>query len=97
MRYLIVGIVSLAIASSVGAHSGRTDAKGGHNCSQKSKDKGLCSGYHYHSGEVQLLPDADANLPPTDLVPAKSDTDRVEILDISKQEIIGRTQIYGTQ
>ena len=29
-------------------HSGRTDANGGHNCSDKSKRKGLCSGYHYH-------------------------------------------------
>mgnify|MGYP005644718713 CR=1 FL=1 len=28
--------------------SGRTDANGGHNCSDKSKRKGLCSGYHYH-------------------------------------------------
>lgn len=32
------------------AHSGRTDANGGHNCSQKSIAKGLCSGYHYHNG-----------------------------------------------
>lgn len=29
-------------------HSGRLDKCGGHNCSQKSKDKGLCTGYHYH-------------------------------------------------
>jgi hypothetical protein len=29
-------------------HSGGTDASGGHNCSQKSIDKGLCYGYHYH-------------------------------------------------
>jgi hypothetical protein len=29
-------------------HSGRTDANGGHNCSDNSKQKGLCSGYHYH-------------------------------------------------
>ena len=29
-------------------HSGRTDAYGGHNCSDASKRKGLCSGYHYH-------------------------------------------------
>ena len=29
-------------------HSGRTDSSGGHNCSQKSIDKGLCYGYHYH-------------------------------------------------
>lgn len=30
------------------SHSGRTDSRGGHNCSAKSKAKGLCSGYHYH-------------------------------------------------
>jgi len=29
-------------------HSGRTDSSGGHNCSDSSKRKGLCSGYHYH-------------------------------------------------
>lgn len=29
-------------------HGGRLDKKGGHNCSKKSKEKGLCSGYHYH-------------------------------------------------
>jgi hypothetical protein len=32
------------------AHSGRTDGSGGHNCSDKSKSKGLCTGYHYHNG-----------------------------------------------
>lgn len=32
------------------AHSGRTDSSGGHNCSDASKKKGLCSGYHYHNG-----------------------------------------------
>ncbi len=31
-------------------HSGRTDSSGGHNCSAKSKSKGLCTGYHYHNG-----------------------------------------------
>ena len=29
-------------------HSGRTDSNGGHRCSDKSKRKGLCTGYHYH-------------------------------------------------
>ncbi len=29
-------------------HSGRTDSSGGHNCSDASVRKGLCSGYHYH-------------------------------------------------
>ncbi|MCQ6277059.1 YHYH domain-containing protein [Bacillus sp. V3B] len=32
------------------AHSGRTDSSGGHNCSEKSQAKGLCSGYHSHNG-----------------------------------------------
>lgn len=29
-------------------HGGGLDSRGGHNCSEKSKRKGLCSGYHYH-------------------------------------------------
>ena len=32
------------------AHSGRLDSSCGHNCSEASKQKGLCSGYHYHFG-----------------------------------------------
>mgnify|MGYP001159094375 FL=1 len=44
---LMIVIASLASYSS--AHSGRTDANGGHNCSQKSINKGLCTGYHYHN------------------------------------------------
>ncbi|PIJ99196.1 copper amine oxidase N-terminal domain-containing protein [Lysinibacillus sphaericus] len=32
------------------AHPGRLDSNGGHNCSDKSKGKGLCTGYHYHNG-----------------------------------------------
>ncbi|WP_284645419.1 YHYH domain-containing protein [Paenibacillus silviterrae] len=50
-KMLITGMVlSLALTSSAWAHSGRTDASGGHNCSASSKAKGLCSGYHYHNG-----------------------------------------------
>ena len=30
------------------SHSGGLDSKGGHNCSDTSKQKGLCTGYHYH-------------------------------------------------
>ena len=46
----IFAILTLvAVAGYSDAHSGRTDSNGGHNCSQKSKDKGLCSGYHYHN------------------------------------------------
>ncbi|WP_251029149.1 MULTISPECIES: YHYH domain-containing protein [unclassified Bacillus (in: firmicutes)] len=40
----------LLLPSTVSAHSGRTDSNGGHNCSEKSIAKGLCSGYHYHNG-----------------------------------------------
>lgn len=29
-------------------HGGGLDSRGGHNCSAKSKSKGLCSGYHRH-------------------------------------------------
>ena len=32
------------------AHPGRLDSNGGHNCSDKSKAKGLFTGYHYHNG-----------------------------------------------
>ena len=46
----------LAVPTSF-AHSGRTDKNGGHNCSQASINKGLCSGYHYHNGIVK----ADTN------------------------------------
>ena len=44
--FLVLIIASLSINSF--AHSGRTDANGGHNCSEASKKKGLCTGYHYH-------------------------------------------------
>ncbi|WP_246469388.1 YHYH domain-containing protein [Cohnella nanjingensis] len=46
---LIVALsVFVGVSSSAYAHSGRTDKNGGHNCSAKSKQKGLCTGYHYH-------------------------------------------------
>lgn len=43
-------ILTTTFSQSAFAHSGRTDANGGHNCSASSKAKGLCSGYHYHNG-----------------------------------------------
>ena len=52
MKHLITAALMLVVASLASyssAHSGRTDANGGHNCSQKSINKGLCSGYHYHN------------------------------------------------
>lgn len=43
---LLIGL----FAATASAHSGRTDSSGGHNCSQASINKGLCSGYHNHNG-----------------------------------------------
>lgn len=54
MKRLLGSILALVVLLtpilSVDAHSGRTDSSGGHNCSEKSKRKGLCTGYHYHNG-----------------------------------------------
>ncbi|APH06524.1 YHYH domain-containing protein [Bacillus weihaiensis] len=47
---VITIVFSILFGSSVYAHSGRTDGSGGHNCSEKSQVKGLCTGYHYHNG-----------------------------------------------
>tara|TARA_B100001057_G_scaffold347413_1_gene348730 strand:+ start:56 stop:319 length:264 start_codon:yes stop_codon:yes gene_type:complete len=47
IKILMVIFIS-SLASNSFAHSGRTDANGGHNCSESSKRKGLCYGYHYH-------------------------------------------------
>jgi len=44
-----VMMLFMVVSSSALAHSGRTDSKGGHNCSEKSIQKGLCTGYHYHN------------------------------------------------
>ena len=46
MKKLIFIVLLFTLNTSVLAHSGRTDANGGHNCSEKSKRKGLCTGYH---------------------------------------------------
>ena len=43
-------LVLLLLPLTANAHSGRTDSSGGHNCSDKSIAKGLCTGYHYHNG-----------------------------------------------
>lgn len=52
MKKISIMVLALFMAFSplAHAHSGRTDSNGGHNCSDKSKAKGLCSGYHYHNG-----------------------------------------------
>ncbi|WP_347552933.1 hypothetical protein ABFG93_22025 (plasmid) [Pseudalkalibacillus hwajinpoensis] len=53
MRSLIILFtifLVFAIQNSASAHSGGTDASGGHKCSDTSKAKGLCTGYHSHNG-----------------------------------------------
>jgi hypothetical protein len=60
-------VILFSTSSMTYAHSGRTDSSGGHNCSQKSINKGLCSGYHYHNGgstkssQVQSIKSNDKN------------------------------------
>jgi hypothetical protein len=53
MKRIIIILMALAVivgtSSSAYAHSGRTDKNGGHKCSAKSIQNGLCSGYHYHN------------------------------------------------
>jgi hypothetical protein len=46
---VLLAILIMSLASYSLAHSGRTDTYGGHKCSQKSINKGLCYGYHYHN------------------------------------------------
>ncbi|WP_173918968.1 YHYH domain-containing protein [Halobacillus sp. Marseille-Q1614] len=50
--YILLTVVLLLFSfqNVVEAHSGRTDSNGGHNCTEKSIAKGLCTGYHYHNG-----------------------------------------------
>jgi hypothetical protein len=52
MKNLILLTTILLFSANSMAHSGRTDSNGGHNCSKKSQDKGLCTGYHYHNGNT---------------------------------------------
>lgn len=55
MNKIILVLTVLLISAPSFGHSGRTDSNGGHNCSQKSIDKGLCTGYHYH-GKAEIKP-----------------------------------------
>ncbi|TEW55941.1 YHYH domain-containing protein [Psychromonas sp. RZ22] len=51
MNSLIKAVVIMfcvAVASPAFSHGGGLNKQGGHNCSEKSKSKGLCSGYHKH-------------------------------------------------
>ena len=49
----IFGLSGMVVSDSAEAHSGRTDSRGGHNCSEQSKRKGLCTGYHYHGYSLE--------------------------------------------
>lgn len=43
-----IGILWVISVGQCFPHSGGLDSRGGHNCSDSSKRKGSCSGYHYH-------------------------------------------------
>ncbi|KMY32945.1 hypothetical protein ACZ11_12760 [Lysinibacillus xylanilyticus] len=60
---LFITMLSLFMATSLtaDAHPGRLDSNGGHNCSAKSKAKGLCSGYHYHNKGNEVVPSTNVN------------------------------------
>ncbi|MFE3572710.1 copper amine oxidase N-terminal domain-containing protein [Lysinibacillus sp. NPDC059133] len=60
---LFITMLSLFMATSLtaDAHPGRLDSNGGHNCSEKSKAKGLCSGYHYHNKANEVAPSTNTN------------------------------------
>ncbi len=45
---LLAFILMFTFSTQVYSHSGGLDKQGGHNCSDESKRKNLCSGYHYH-------------------------------------------------
>jgi hypothetical protein len=60
---VLLAILIMSLASYSLAHSGRTDTYGGHKCSQKSINKGLCSGYHYHNGlKIEQSTQVDVDL-----------------------------------
>ncbi|KOS63522.1 copper amine oxidase N-terminal domain-containing protein [Lysinibacillus agricola] len=60
---LFITMLSLFMVTSLtaDAHPGRLDSNGGHNCSEKSKAKGLCSGYHYHNKGNEAAPSTNTN------------------------------------
>ncbi|WP_341299401.1 copper amine oxidase N-terminal domain-containing protein [Lysinibacillus sp. FSL H8-0500] len=75
--------VCLTTASIAEAHPGRLDSNGGHNCSEKSKAKGLCSGYHYHHGDQAN--DQSSNPQPPKAAPAPALTKVGVYLNNTKQ------------
>ena len=55
MQLFFFTLIAFLLTSKPLAHSGNTDAGGGHNCSQKSVSKGLCIGYHYHHDSSDFI------------------------------------------
>ena len=60
--------------STIMAHGGGLDSKCGHNCSAKSKKKGLCTAYHYHFGNCPKAEEVKVSnfLPEIDLEQMKA-------------------------
>lgn len=65
-------ILIFSIQDGVSAHSGGTDASGGHNCSEKSKAKGLCTGYHSHNSGSDSSSSSSSSTSTSNSTPAQS-------------------------
>ncbi|TCP24904.1 hypothetical protein EV207_1227 [Scopulibacillus darangshiensis] len=57
---LVLFLVFFSFQEMAEGHPGRLDSNGGHNCSEKSKAKGLCTGYHYHKGGGESSSDGNS-------------------------------------
>jgi hypothetical protein len=75
MRQSIFLFSAILLSLNCSAHSGRTDSSGGHNCSQKSIEKGLCTGYHYHNGKFVAIDDTQLDATVSSEVKANPDSD----------------------
>lgn len=83
MRKIIISALAiLVISSQAYAHGGGTDQYGGHNCSQKSIDKGLCYGYHYHNGK-SYANDAEGHKGHQEVHEHKAKIDNTAVVKIS--------------
>jgi hypothetical protein len=83
----IVALLILILPIPVFAHSGRTDSSGGHNCSDSSITKGLCTGYHYHNGGSAPAPAIQQIAPAPTTAPTISPTARPTIRPTAKPAI----------
>ncbi|MGM0924781.1 MAG: YHYH domain-containing protein [Bacillota bacterium] len=92
---LLTFIFLLVFGSISFAHSGRTDSKGGHNCSAKSQAKGLCSGYHYHNGGG-TAPSEPASTAPA-AAPQRNDKDCTEFANYDEVVEYWNAKGYSAQ